>query len=334
MTKGTETSASGRMLQSSQVADIPKGAKPAPWKPAVLTGQRTYPPLEMQLAQHKEAAEKAREPKPARERQTAPPEPQDGGPIAPDESMEQIAARRPIDVARAVSTLLMQADGESAGLPADLKVAILIVGLGSDLSAGVIKYLAEPKISQIARAVAELESVTTRQRDDVFDEVKHLISGNHLLQGGTAFARNLLEKALGERKGRAMMWRVSGTTERKFDLFRNIDPEQIVSFIAREHPQTIALILSQLDAKQAAGVLNGLSEELQDDVILRITQMETISPEALSRLEQGLAEDIHAILAGQVEVGGQKAAAEIVKQAEVLRQKREESQNAHEKEGT
>ena len=92
-----------------------------------------------------------------------------------------------------------------------------------------------------------------------------------------------------------------------------MDPNQIIPFISKEHPQTIALILSQLDPSQSAGVINGLPEELQADVSFRIAQMENISPQVLRELEETLATDLQAILAGQVtEIGGPKAVAEIL----------------------
>jgi len=96
-------------------------------------------------------------------------------------------------------------------------------------------------------------------------------------------------------------------------MLRNVDPNQIIPFISKEHPQTIALILSQLESTLAAGVLNGMAEELQADVSFRIAQMENISPQTLRELEDTLAQDLQAILAGQVtEIGGPKAVAEIL----------------------
>ena len=106
---------------------------------------------------------------------------------------------------------------------------------------------------------------------------------------------------------------MTSTTTSGFYMLRNVDPNQIIPFIAKEHPQTISLILSQLDSGQAAGVLNGLPEELQSDVAYRIAMMENISPEVLRELEDSLAQDLQTILGGQItEIGGPKAVAEIL----------------------
>ncbi len=194
------------------------------------------------------------------------------------------------------------------------KVAILMIALGQETTAEVMKYLNDLEVEQIAQAIAELDVVTTEQEDEVLEEFEQLlVAGKYVSQGGMDFARGALEKALGPRKAQALLDRVNSTTSSGFYMMRNVDPNQLIPFVSKEHPQTVALILSQLDANQAAGVLNGLSEELQADVSFRIAQMDNISPQVLRELEDTLAQDLQAILAGQVtEIGGPKAVAEIL----------------------
>ncbi len=194
------------------------------------------------------------------------------------------------------------------------KVAILMIALGQETTAEVMKYLNDLEVEQIAQAIAELDVVTTEQEDEVLEEFEQLlVAGKYVSTGGMDFARGALEKALGPRKAQALLDRVTSTTSSGFYMMRNVDPNQLIPFVSKEHPQTVALILSQLDANQAAGVLNGLSEELQADVSFRIAQMDNISPQVLRELEDTLAQDLQAILAGQVtEIGGPKAVAEIL----------------------
>lgn len=194
------------------------------------------------------------------------------------------------------------------------KVAILMISLGQEATAEVMKYLNDGEIENIAQSISELDVVTTEQEDDVLEEFEQLlVAGKYVSQGGLDFARGALEKALGPRKAESLLDRVTSTTSSGFYLLRNVDPNQIVPYIAKEHPQTISLILSQLDPSQAAGVLNGLSEEIQADVSYRIAQMENISPQVLRELEDSLANDLQAILSGQItEIGGPKSVAEIL----------------------
>ena len=199
-------------------------------------------------------------------------------------------------------------------IPARQKVAVLMIALGQETTAEVMKYLTDFEIEQIAQSIAELDVVTTEQEDEVLEEFEQLlIAGKYVSQGGMDFARGALEKALGPRKAQGLLDRVNSTTTSGFYMLRNVDPNQIIPFISKEHPQTIALILSQLEPSQSAGVVNGLAEELQADVSFRIAQMENISPQVLRELEETLATELQAILAGQVtEIGGPKAVAEIL----------------------
>ena len=157
-----------------------------------------------------------------------------------------------------------------------------MIALGQETTAEVMKYMSDFEIEQIAQSISELEVVTTEQEDEVLGEFEQMLfAGQYISQGGIDFARGALEKAVGPRKAQSLLDRVNSTTASGFYRLRNVDPAQIIPFVRKEHPQTISLILSQLDVNQAAGVLNGLSEQLQADVALRIAQMENISPHVL-----------------------------------------------------
>ena len=203
---------------------------------------------------------------------------------------------------------------ETEGFSSRQKVAILMIALGQDTSAEILKYLNDYEIEDIAQTIAELRTVTTDQEDEVLEEFETmLMAGKYVSMGGIDFARGTLEKAMGPRRAQSMLDRVTATTSGGFYLLRNIAPNQIAPFISKEHPQTIALILSQLDPSQAAGVLNILPEELQSEVTYRVAAMENISPQVLREIEDTLANELQAILTGQItEIGGPKKVAEIL----------------------
>ena len=175
------------------------------------------------------------------------------------------------------------------GLSARARVAILMIALGQETTAEVMKYMNDYEIEEIAQSISELEVVTTEQEDQVLEEFEQLIlAGKYVSQGGMDFARGALERAIGPRRAGQLLDRVNSTTTSGFYMLKNVDPNQIIPFICKEHPQTIALILSQLDSNQAAGVLNGLTEEQQADVAFRIAGMDNISPHVLRELEASL----------------------------------------------
>ena len=173
----------------------------------------------------------------------------------------------------------MSTEDDDGLMSARQKVAILMIALGQETTAEVMKYLTDIEVEQIAQSISELDVVTTEQEDEVLEEFEQLLlAGKYVSQGGIDFARGALEKALGPRKAQAVLDRVTSTTSSGFYMLRNVDPNQIIPFISKEHPQTIALILSQLDPTQSAGVINGLPEETQSDVAFRIARMDNISP--------------------------------------------------------
>lgn len=242
--------------------------------------------------------------------------------------MEQIAALRPGNVAKAIRSLLVE-DGlpedrrqelglpeETEGLPlrARSRAAILMLGLGSDCSADIMKYMSDYEIDTVTQAILELDIVTPQQKGEVFEEVRRrLVSGNILLQGGSDFAHAALEKALGPRRVHGIMDRVKGTQASGFRMLRNVDPHQIRPFLSKEHPQTIALILSQLDATQSGGILAGFPEDLQVDVARRLAGIDDLPAQALRRLEDSLAAELQAVLSGLItEIGGPRCVAEIL----------------------
>lgn len=252
-------------------------------------------------------------------------------PISPDDSMEQIASSHPEHVAKAIRSSLiedsltaerrqalgMSDQAEEGGPAASARVAILLLGLGSDLSGDVMRYLNDMEIESIAQAISELDIVTPTQRDEVSEGFRsRILSGDVLLRGGTEFARTTLEKALGPRKMNQVLDRVKSTTTGGFNMLRDVDPHQILPFLSKEHPQTIALILTQLDTAQAAGVLSGLPSELQADVAYRIATIDSLPTKSLRNLEESLEYELQALLSGMItEIGGPRSVAEVLTRA-------------------
>ena len=130
--------------------------------------------------------------------------------------------------------------------------------------------------------------------------------------GGEEFARGALERAVGPRKAQEILDRVMSTGSSGFNQVKNVSAEQLAPFISHEHPQTIALILSQLDSDQAAGILAQLPELMQAEVAYRIATMENITPHILKQIEESLEANLRDILGGNQDVGGPKVVADIL----------------------
>ena len=193
------------------------------------------------------------------------------------------------------------------------KVAVMMVALGQESAADIMKFLTDYEIEEITHTIAELKHLPVDVQDEVLAEFEqHLLAGEYMSQGGVDFARGALERAVGPRKAQEILDRVLSTVSSGFYLLKNVPPEQIAPFISHEHPQTIALILSQLDSDQAAGILSQLPEMSQAEVAYRIATMENITPTVLKQIEESLEANLRDILGGNQDVGGPKVVADIL----------------------
>jgi flagellar motor switch protein FliG len=212
-----------------------------------------------------------------------------------------------------VKEKLRQQPEDEGELSPKEKVAVMMVALGQESAADIMKYLTDYEIEEITHTIAELKHLPIDVQDEVMAEFEqHLLAGEYMSQGGVDFARGALERAVGPRKAQEILDRIMSTVSSGFYLLKNVPPEQIAPFISHEHPQTIALILSQLESEQAAGILAQLPEMTQAEVSYRIATMENITPNVLKQIEESLEANLRDILGGNQDVGGPKVVADIL----------------------
>lgn len=180
---------------------------------------------------------------------------------------------------------MVQAHKELSGRQ---KAAILLISLGPEISAQIFKHLREEEIEQLTLEIANVRKVDFEEKDKVLTEFHQIcLAQEYISEGGIAYAKEILEKALGNQKALEIINRLTATLQvRPFDFARKADAMQIFNFIQNEHPQTIALILSYLDPEQASVILSSLPQERQADVAKRIALMESTSPEVINQIEQ------------------------------------------------
>ncbi|MDR0304015.1 MAG: flagellar motor switch protein FliG [Chitinispirillales bacterium] len=200
-------------------------------------------------------------------------------------------------------------------VPGPRKAAIVMVALGSNASAQVIKHLSEKDVELLTTEIARLDDVTIETREAVLQEFTTLsMAYQYISQGGVDYAREILEDALGARKAKEIMERVQQRIRTTgFDLLERVDPSQLVNFMRKEHPQTISLLLAHMEPAAAAPILSQLPQDVQVDVASRIATMENVSPDTLDLVEEVLIDQIKSLFGGDIsEIGGIKAVAEIL----------------------
>jgi len=176
------------------------------------------------------------------------------------------------------------------------KAAILLISLGSEVSARVFQHLTEEEIEQLTLEIASMRKVDPELKEAVLAEFQELARAQaYIEQGGILYAKQVLEQALGEEKALRILNRLTANLQvRPFDTIRKADPGQVFNFIQNEHPQTIALVLSYLQPEQAAAILSALPPTLQADIARRIALMDRASPEVISQVEHILEQKLAA----------------------------------------
>ena len=203
-------------------------------------------------------------------------------------------------------------DGPLAGMTARQLAAATMAGLGIEVGTRVMRHLhLEAEAGWVGRALAEEPAVIHRVAMAALQAVRQRIeAGDYLEEGGADYAARLLESAF--YRGRVSRLLRGSREEPGFRAFKDVAPEQIAPYISHEHPQTIAMCLSQLDSAMAARILAQLPERLQADVAYRMTTMETITPAVLLALEEAMEASLGDILSGDIDVGGPKVLADLL----------------------
>ena len=168
------------------------------------------------------------------------------------------------------------------------KAAVLLIALGPEKSAKIFKHLKEDEIEQLTLEIANTNSVSPQTKESVLNEFYEIcLAQQYIAEGGIGYAKELLEKALGEDKAKDVIGKLTASLQvRPFEFIRKTDPSQLLNFIQDEHPQTIALILSYLPPSQASQVVSALPPEKQADVARRIAQMDRTSPDVIKQVEK------------------------------------------------
>lgn len=184
-------------------------------------------------------------------------------------------------------TTAKEDDGEKVNLHGLRKTAILMVRLGHEASAAILRQLSEDEAEMITKEVARLSTVPSSHVEAVLDEFHQLNVGQgYVLEGGIEYAKKMLANAFGPQGGAAITERLMksmNSDTANFDALQKIDPRQLAKLVYNEHPQIIALILSHLVPAQAAALLLALPEELRTDVVRRMANLEQLSPRSSPR---------------------------------------------------
>jgi len=200
------------------------------------------------------------------------------------------------------------------------KSALLMIALDVDSSAEVFKNLDFNDIESISTEISQVKNTSSATLDTVMTEFYNMVKAReYVMEGGIDYAKAILEKSFGLNKAVEIIEKVkSVTTLKGFDILKKADSSQLVNFLVKEHPQTIALILTHLSPDQTANALQELPAALRADVALRIATLGKVSPQTLLRIEK-VVDDMAGLTMSQTigKIGGTKSLATILNRTKV-----------------
>ncbi len=195
------------------------------------------------------------------------------------------------------------------------KAAIVLLVLGEDITSEVFKYLTDDEVQEISKEISLLGPVPAQVTDQVMEDFYNLtMAKEYLTIGGIEYAKRVLIKSLGPEEARKIIDRLVKMLEKTtgFSSLEKVNPQQLSKFIQNEHPQTITLILAHLSASQAAELIASLPEDMRSEIIIRMANLEEISPEIVKKISGVLDQKLEALGSYSLEeYGGVKAVAEL-----------------------
>ncbi len=195
------------------------------------------------------------------------------------------------------------------------KAAVVLVSLGAEASAKIMKHLSDDEVERLTLSIAEFPRISMETREGIIEEFARMCAASgYIAEGGIAYAKEVLERAFGPQKASETLEKLAAYSRMQpFSFARKTDPNQLFNFIQGEHPQTIALIMAHLESEQAADILSALSSEDQTEVARRIAQMERTSPEVLEEVERLLETRVSSLMTRTyTTVGGVESAVNIL----------------------
>ncbi len=195
------------------------------------------------------------------------------------------------------------------------KAAILMMSLDVETATKMMRGLNQDEIECLTVEITNMRGAHSNQLDEVNEEFHNLIKAQeYMIQGGLEQARKLLEGSLGPSKAKDVMDKVKSMTNiTGFGMLKKADAQQLASFLHKEHPQTIALVLSNLTMDQTAKVLNELADELRNEVVMRMATLGKVSPALIGEIEEVLTNVAEAEISQNMSsLGGTKSVANVL----------------------
>jgi flagellar motor switch protein FliG len=204
---------------------------------------------------------------------------------------------------------------EKAELSAADKAAVVLYTLGEETASQVMRYMEHDDVRELSKSMTSMKSISSKDVDSIVDEFHSRVSNEEgtIISIEEDYVKSVITNVVGEKTAERILESISLQEDGSYiEIFRNLDIRVLAEFIKNEHPQTIALIISQLLPEEASEVMAALQDNLQLDVITRLSKLENISPEMLRDVAHVLEREIKTAQTGARKMGGVKSISEIL----------------------
>ena len=204
---------------------------------------------------------------------------------------------------------------ENLNLNTSEKAAVLLMSIGEETAAEVLKHMGPKEVQRIGVAMANVKDLNKKAVQSVLEDFLGTVHEQTAIGvGADDYVRNVMVNALGEDKAAGIIDRILlGGNSKGLESLKWMDSRAVAELIRNEHPQIIAIVLSYLDSDHAAGVLSEFQDKVRSDVLLRIATLDGVQPAAMKELNYTLEKQLKG--GGNVQssnIGGIKSAADIL----------------------
>lgn len=174
------------------------------------------------------------------------------------------------------------------------RAAVLLICIGEEATARIFEELSDDEIRQVTRTMATIEHIPLDVKEKVFNSFRDAQKryAGLFVKGGD-FAKKAIAATPGEQRANFLLDQfISGTETKSLETIALMAPRMVAGLLEQEHPQTVALVLSTQHIEHAAEILTHLPEKMRSDVVYRISKIEKVSPEVITRIEDALHREI------------------------------------------
>jgi len=194
------------------------------------------------------------------------------------------------------------------------KAALTLLTLGRDIASDVLKNLTEAEVKRISRAFMLVNEVPREDQFSIGKEFHTMMkAGETMLVDGREFARDVIASAFGDTVGENLLEYISGARKDSISsIIRDVPDKILIDFVSAEHPQTVAFLLTRMNADQAAMVLQTMTEDAQTDLLIRVANLNTVKADVVDEVREVLRATLRSASQNEEEVIGAKSAADIL----------------------